>query len=348
MRFGPMTRVLAVTAAAAGLALGAVAPPPALADGPLSVKLALGSRCIDGHKPAQDPITVKLLRSDGALIQTRRDDTTLLEWHVCFSSSHVPVPGNRIRLIHWTLKRTVSVPDITVTPDRVSNVVRGHALAGKAIELEYQSCDALGRCIEVPSVTVTADSKGHYRRDLSPVDIDGSDIVRAFSTTSHADFFYRSGQAPWMTITSPGRYALSCLPAGTTTLRLVSSTGVLRARKTFHLRRGCGNVSGTFRKDGHAINNHVGDRITSDFASDAKMTWPGVSVAASGYTYSGRCFPDTDAYVTIPGVLSSSVGTDANGRFSVNGYTPIPSGSTVRIACESKRGDRVTASAKAT
>ena len=33
---------------------------------------------------------------------------------------------NRIRLVHFTLDRTVRVPDLTASLDRVTNVVRGH------------------------------------------------------------------------------------------------------------------------------------------------------------------------------------------------------------------------------
>ncbi len=352
MQIRPMTRVLAVTVAIVSLAVTALAPLPALADGPVTLQLRLGSRCVSGHKTTEDPITVKLLRSDGSVIQTRHDDTTDLEWQVCFSSTHVPVTGNKVRLIHWTTDRTVGVPDLTIALDRVTNIVRGHAPAGKTIELDSLYCDALGRCIEEPPVTTTANSQGRYRRDLSPIDIDGSDLVRVLYTTSHDDLFYRNGQAPFMTITSPNRVSLSCLSAGTTTVRLLDAHGTLRSSLSFHVSGACKNASGTFRRNGAAINIHVGDRILSSFAGDAKMTWPGVSVAAHDTSYSVRCFPETAWYLTIRnrnGTLKGSYAgtTDAQGRYSILGYQHILPGWTVRVACESSRGDRVIASAAA-
>jgi hypothetical protein len=70
------------------------------------------------------------------------------------------------------------------------------------------------------------------------------------------------------------------------------------------------------------------------------------------YSYSGRCFPETGWYLRIldgGDPIGSYAGTtDADGRFSVLGYQLIPPGATLRLACESSRGDRVTASAKAT
>ena len=350
MRSRPMSGVLAVTMAS--LAFATLAPLPALADGPVKLTLRLGGRCVNGHKTTGDPITVKLLRSDGRVLETRHDDTTELEWTICFV--HAPVAGNRIRLIHFNQDRTVGVPDLTIALDRVTSVARGHAPIGKTIELTYASCDAAGGCGKSPAVTVTANSHGRYRKDLSPsIDIDGSDVVRASYTNSHDDRFYRDARSPYMTITSPDGMSLSCLPIGTTTVRLLSATGVLRAIKSFHTQRDCGTVSGRFRKNGHAVNIHAGDRIKSDFASDARLVWPSVSVAASGYAYSGRCFPEVDWYLTIlvdGSVIGSYAGTtDADGRFSQPaGYQLIPPGATVRVACESSRGDRVTASAKAT
>jgi hypothetical protein len=353
MQIRPMTRVLAVAVAIVSLAVTALAPLPALADGPVTLRLRLGSRCVSGHKTTQDPITVKLLHSDGSVIQTRHDDTTDLEWRVCFSSTHVPVNGNKIRLIHWTVDRTVGVPDLTIALDRVTNVVRGHAPAGKAIELDYESCDAMGRCTEEPPVPATANAQGRYQQDLSPIDIDGSDLVRALYTNPHDDLFYRDGQAPFMTIKSPNKVSLSCLSAGTTTVRLLDTDGTLRSSLSFHTSGACKNASGAFRRSGEAVNIHVGDRILSSFASDAKMTWPGVSVAAHDTSYSVRCFPETDWYLTIrnkEGTLKGSYSgtTDADGRFVQHaGYQHIKPGWTVRVACESRPGDRVTASATA-
>ena len=353
MQLRPMTRVLAATAAMVSLAITALAPIPALADGPVTLQLRLGSRCVSGHKTTQDPITVKLLRSDGSVIQTRHDDTTSLQWQVCFSSTHVPVAGNRIRLTHWTVDRTAGVPDLTIALDRATNVVRGRAPASATIELDGQSCDALGRCTENPPVEATVNAQGRYQQDLSPVDIDGSDQVRVLYTNAHEDLFYRNGQAPFMTIIRPNKVSLSCLSAGTTTVRLLDADGTVRSSLSLHTSGACKSASGTFRKNGKAVNIHVGDRIRSTFASDAKMTWPGVSVAAHDTAYSVRCFPETVWYLTIRnsnGTLKGSYTgtTDTDGRFVQDaGYQHIKPGWTVRVACESAAGDRVVASATA-
>lgn len=348
MLFRPTYGARAVVAAT--LAVAVLAPGPALADGPLNMELRLGSRCVTGHKPTDQPVKVKLLRRDGRALETRQDASTDFEWRICFRD-HVPAAGNRIRLTNGAFVRTVSVPDLTAALDRVTNVVRGRAPAGRTVDLVYGACDSEGVCAKVLPGPVTANSHGRYRKDLSrSIDIDGSDIVRAIYTNSGGDRFYREGRAPYMTITGPNRFKLSCLPAGTTILRLLSPTGALRASKTFHATRGCRTVSGTFRRNGHAVNIHTGDRIRSDFASDARMTWPSPFVAASGYDYSGRCLPNVDWHLTIidgDSTATYSGQTDADGRFSQMGYQLIAPGAALRLTCESIRGDRVTASGKA-
>ena len=343
LQFRPLVGALAT----ASLAAAALAPLPAAADGPVYVKLQLGDRCVAGHKTSDDPITVKLLRSNGTVIQTRHDDTTDLTWKVCFSSSHVPVHGNRLRLIHFTTDRTVSIPDLTVALDRATSVVRGHGPVGKTIELDALSCDAIGKCTEDPPVMVTANGQGRYHKDLSPdIDIDGSDVASAGYTNSHQDVFVARGQAPYMTITKPDKVTLSCMPAGNTTVKVRSHAGVLRASRTFHIGHDCGSATWTL----HLISLHTGDRIMSDFASDANVVWPRMSVSAHDTRFSVRCFPDTYAFLSVTDngtTATDRLTTDAEGRYST-GASTIPEGAALRVVCESKPGDRVVAKARAT
>jgi hypothetical protein len=344
MRFHRTSRVLVVVAI---LAAAAASSAPALADGPLNLTLRLGSHCLSGHKPSDQRVTVKLLRSDGTVLETRHDDTIEFHWAACFTD-HVPVAGNRIRLVNGATDRTVRVPDLTLTVDRAASVIDGHAPAGKTLEIGYSWCDAAGGCSIETGYMTTANSHGRYRKDLSASeDIDGSDRVRADYVTAQGDRFSRRTTAPYMTITSPDRFSLSCMPRGTTTIRLSSATGVLRASKSFTTHRDCATVSGRFRKGGDAVNIHVGDRITSDFAVDAKLTWPRVSVAGSGYDYSGRCFPNVQAEFLVDhdGVIARhSIDTDSDGRFSATGYQLFVAGDKLRLVCESARGDRVSKS----
>ncbi len=87
--------------------------------------------------------------------------------------------------------------------------------------------------------------------------------------------------------------AVSVVPAaGTTTVRLLSATGVLRTSKAFHTRRACGTGVGQVphgwpRRPYPRWGPH---HVRLRERREAGLAAP--SVAASGYTYSVRCFPN--------------------------------------------------------
>jgi hypothetical protein len=340
-------RSLPVSAAlvAGVLAAAVLSPIPSLADGPIHLDLEVGSRCVSGHKTTDEPIKVKLLRHDGSAIETRHDDTSELAWSVCFH--HRPVAGNRFHLINGTRERLVTVPDLTLDVDRVTSVVRGHGPAGKALEVGYNDCYPSLSCLVHSPVSVTVNSHGRFHRDLTSasIDIDGDDEVTVVYQNAHQDRFFRVTTAPYFTVTKPDRVTVSCVPRGATTVRITSSSGALRAAKTFHATSDCGLLSGSFRKDGHAVNVHIGDRVSSDLATDARLVWPAMSVNGSGDQLSGRCLASSRVGVlVIRGGAPTPVAatTDADGHFSVT----VPSwtfqaGDTLELICETSRGDRV-------
>ena len=346
MRNRSLTRGLVLIACL--VSAGALAPAGALADGPLALRMQVGGTCVAGHKPTGDPITVKLLRSDGTTRATRTDSTTELEWKVCFS---VPVAGERVKLsTTFAPVRTVRIPVLTAVADRVTNIVTGRGPVGGELSIKYYSCHP-GECSPAPSRLTTVNSQGRYHKDLStgssPADIDGSDKIEVSYQNNHNDSFTRTTFAPSMEIKAPNTIHVSCLPKGTTTLKLRSSGGTLRATRSFTLGKDCGSASGSFKKNGDAVNVHVGDRVTADFASDAQLKWPGLSMTAplGGHAVTLHCVPSADFMVRVRAASAESyIGTtDANGDFTADltSHWTFQSGDHLDLACETNRGDRV-------
>ena len=327
------------------VALAALSPVAALADGPLSVQLQLGDRCVRGHKPSDLSVKVKLLRHDGSAIETKHDDTVSLNWSVCFQ--HVPVAGNKLQLRNSTFERTATVPDLTLDVDRVASVVRGHAPANKTVEVTYLDCRLQLICvIHAPSFPVNVNSQGRFHKDLSPpIDIDGADEVDVLYQDAAEDAFSRATEVPYLQVTKPDRIRLSCAPRGTTTVRLLSATGAQRATESFHAAQDCRSLSGSFRKNGQAVNVHTGDRIVSDFATDARIVWPVMSVDGQGTTLVGRCLKDSPWVVFVshgPSAAMFSGTTDAAGHFSFDTATwHFGAGDVLDLVCETGPGDRV-------
>ena len=325
------------------LAAGALAPVPATAKVGLQLTLPVGGACLSGYKPNFDRIRVKLLRSDGTARETAHDDNANYDWALCFH--HVPVPGDKLQMINGTaLDRTVTVPHLTVQADRVTNLVSGRGPAGKDLQLAYLDCYPAG-CLGHAYV-VSVNSNGRYHDDLSTssVDIDGSDEVNILYQTALGDQFTSATAAPYFELTKPNQLFLSCLPRGTSTVRLLTAGGTLRASRSFHATKDCSGSFGSFRKDGHAVSVHIGDKITSDLATDARLVWPSMSVEGQGTTLSGKCLADSRYVVFVSrGSTSSPFGgtTGSDGHFTKATAWTFQAGDTLDLTCESNRGDRV-------
>jgi|GEM_PF-2793113 len=327
------------------VAAGLLAPVTALAKEYMRLDMVLDSECVSGYKIDPTPITVKLLRADGTTLRTRHDDTTGSFWNVCFG--RVPVAGNKIKLDNGDLpegKRTITVPDLTLVIDRVKNVLSGHAPAGRPLTLSYSECYPAG-CTAPIERTKTANSRGRYSKDLSgDIDIDGSDRVEVRYQGQNGDTFSRSSFAPYMAISAPGGIFMSCMPTGTQTVQLRTAAGTLRASTSFTTTQDCGGAFGSFRKDGQKVAVRVGNTISANFASDASLTWPTMSVGGSGSTLSGRCVNDA-GYVVF--IYRGGFGTTASGRTDGTGHftaTPLwtfQGGDKLNLICETRRGDQI-------
>lgn len=330
---------------AVSVATGVLAPLPSLASpSVLHLELPIESQCTYGTRPNTLPITVKSLRSDGTTREAKHDNTVSFDWNVCFS--HVPVPGNKLQMINGTSEdRTITVPDLTLSVDRVTSVVRGHGPAHKGIAIKYTQCYPAG-CLGTVIRHATVDGHGRYRKDLTvaSIDIDGSDQVEVDYDNATGDTFRRSTQVPYIEIRKPNHMFVVCGPRGTTTVRLLTAAGKLRASRSFHAAYDCNGVTGSFRKNGQSVNVHTGDRITSTLATDSRITWPAMSVTGSGSTLTGRCFPRSRYVVYIyQGSSSTSWDgtTDGDGRFTgfPSSWTFGP-GDTLDLICETHAGDR--------
>ncbi|MCY7417501.1 MAG: hypothetical protein LH650_03220 [Chloroflexi bacterium] len=327
------------------LAAGLLAPATALAKEYMRLDMVLGSECVSGYKLNPTPIIVKLLRADGTTLRTRHDDTTGSLWNVCFG--RVPVAGNKLKLDNGDQpgdKRTINVPDLTLVIDRVKNVVSGHAPAGRSLTLGYSECYPAG-CTAPIERTKTANSRGRYSKDLSgDIDIDGSDRVEVRYSGQNGDTFSRSSYAPYMAISAPGGISMSCMPTGTQTVQLRTTGGTLRASKSFTTTQDCTGAFGFFRKDGQKVAVHVGNRISSNFAADASLTWPAMSVGGSGTTLAGRCVNDVGYVVFIYrgsfGTIASGT-TDGTGHFTTTPLWTFQGGDKLNLICETRRGDQV-------
>ena len=273
-------------------------------------------------------------------------------FHACFAAGSLKSG----RSIHATSTVTLEIkaftfPSMSVRTDRVTDVVEGTTVPDSHVTIRVRHCPVTGGCGSIVTRTVSTDHHGHYRKDFtSAFPLRGGDGVQVTWTSPAGHTWSRYQSPPYMFI-QPGSGVVSGgLNSGQhATFRLRSHPGgSVLSTKSVTGATGDGSFHVSFSH--HAS---TGRQVSSDFASDAKITVP--SAATSFPIESGdqkirsHCLPDRAARITWLGPHGSGVNrtADSQGRLHVNlssaesdGFR-LDHGSTVRVVCASSAGDMV-------
>ena len=343
-------------ALSAVLVVAAIWPASTVAAAPITFSLSVGERCVFGTKPAGGTLTATLLAPNGTQRAQRKDTAGGTSWTVCFKVT--PRPGDRIRAVRGSVRRTIVVPHVTTSVDRATDVVSGRAPDGRRLTIQAQHCSLSGDCDMLVSRTVRANDRGRYRKDMSSaLDVRGADAFIVFYKTSAGDTFGATGFAPYMLVTGLGKVAVMCAGSADRVIILRRADGRERARAAFPGPQGCDASLFTsfrkrFRRGDEPVSPSVGNIVRSDLASDARFTWPGIALEVDVSTVSGRCFPDAGYTVAVliqnPGggltldrLVTDTTASDGTFSEALKPGTSIALTDRVRLACESPRGDRV-------
>jgi len=271
-------------------------------------------------------------------------------FRACFATGYVTSGLTLVGISPTDIDQTrFTIPALSLAVDRVGNVVKGRARAGSHVALRADRCDPLQACHRVLTRTVTSDGSGRYRTDTSSTaDLKGGDLVRA-TLTSHAGHTYTMFQAaPIMDILVGGQVYGQVDPGQDATFRLRSGPGgtLLSTRHVTGLGYG-GNFHLTF---GATIK--AGRQVSSDFASDARVTIPNTSTTITiehGHQWiRGHCLPGRLVTVVWQGTRGHVQRTaDSRGRVAVDlssaeshGFR-LPSLSDVKLVCATPAGDGI-------
>ena len=338
------------------LVAAAVAPAgPAVAAGPITFDYTLGTRCVAGEKPITGTITLRLLSPSGATRATKTSSAATANEpasEVCFKVK--PRAGDRIRAVRGSVHRSVTIPTLTVAIDRVTDVVSGKAPKGRSVRMLARHCTLVISCGDETGGSVAVNSKGRYRADLTDlVDLRGMDEVSVRYRSAAGDEFQVRAITPFLQVGAPDRVALSCASSVDHIVTLRRADGSVRASATFRPPQRCTSdhlaaLPKRFMRNGSAINPLAGDIIRSDIASDARVAWPGPTLALPGGTVSGTCLPSAPYGVYLQRFGEDGVyytlaqGTTApNGAFSVASSMTFMPGDRARLTCVTPAGDHV-------
>jgi hypothetical protein len=339
------------------------APGVAAVARPTTFDFMMGDECVLGH--ANDGANVKFeWRSAAGALKyqaTTPASTSDGSWFVC-TDRHIAA-GDVLKAKVGQKTRQLTVPQLTLIPDRVNNVLRGRAPAGTTVHLDE---GVLGDAV--------ANSKGRWSFSNS-TDIVGGSLYGLHWLSPQGDSLgvWRVSPSVMVTLDS-AVVGVHGQPNQKVVVRLYEGAGFSEtsepkavARATTNSR---GGVDAVFRdKSGHRVRIQAGDHLSAPgVAADADWLVPDVAVTADAATeiMTGRCF---DTGVLRLGWFSTVVLTsnllevrgatmgrlNADGTFEIDYSDPtsspnatyygapgdITSGDRVEVTCMHATGDYV-------
>ena len=346
----------AFAAVTATLLLGLLGPAAAIAGAPITFEVRLLGYCVFGNGPASTSITVSLRSKDDDLKGRRTVEVNSSgRWNTCFWQSVFPT--DRLIGNDGVTTRTFIVPNVTMTINRVSDVVSGKAPANSQVLLTTWDCQTYAGCASPLDVNKSTSSTGAFAHDFTAArNIRGYDDVQATWTSPADDLVTRTQRAPYFGVGFRNYWFWgNGQPHALATLTLRNSAGTILSTGRDYVDRS-GYFSGSFADSaGDPVLPSAGNRVAASIASDASMTIKNMMVTANAGTdtISAVCFPNRPFYVeaqetSSPYARSTVYGT-ANSSGIVNadmaagdppGYD-LQSGDDFYIECRNGKGDEI-------
>lgn len=243
-----------------------------------------------------------------------------------------------------------TIPDQSVRIDRVTDVVKGRSRANRALTVRVYDCDVVAgkACPRVVTRIVRTNAAGRYSTDLSTAfDLRGTDSVTVTFASAHGDTWQSLQSVPYLRALIGSTLVIGALNPGQHALfRLRSAPG----GSLLGTRAATGGDGGHFDVT-FGTNLRAGQQLSSDFASDARVTLPGTSmsfpIAHHDQKIVARCLPNRRVliYWASLGVGRARRTADSHGRATVElssveheGFR-LTHGSQVVATCQTPAGD---------
>ena len=295
------TTAAIATALLTATMLGSVTPASAAPAPPwVSVTGIIGTCNLSGSASlgTDASFRIKHRRADGSLIKTTTVVPVAGQWELPCPGPAVTA-GQRVEFFRGsetTPFRVFRVPRFEFLPDRAKEILRGVATRKPdTVGVTVSACDPSGTdCEKIADANVEpSPSTGAWSLPIG--DLRGGDRLSALWSKG-MDNLYASGAVGQLVVT-PGRRAITGgapTPGRTVTVTLRRGSWTATGRTTVDV---FGTFSVVLRRNGTRITPKVGDVVTADVASDAKVTVPSSFLTSGESDILGRCFKN--ALVTI-------------------------------------------------
>ncbi len=322
---------------------------------PLEVTFrATESSCVQGTTN-KGGVTIQLRSASGDLLASAPAEGAPGAFEACFN--RLVQPGHRLRAVLGGDSVSWTIPELTVKPNRASDVVTGKGPKDKRVTVRLYDCawKASPECVWKVTRVITVRSDGTWRRDFSAqFDARGYDRARVVYESTAGHTYTVQRRFPWMRAVldyhngfdHPYNLWGDSYSGLTRTFRLRSSPGgSILATRTATGESQSGQFVLYF---GRII--QPGQQVTSTFADDAQLTvWSiGMTVTYKDMDQyiNARCLPGRHVDIDW-GDGSRRIMADSQGRASVNldheeseGYRLVENHG-IGVSCQNSRGDIV-------
>src|SRR3954454_7639234 len=327
--------------------VAALAAPMAVeAAAPIAVQVLVGDTCVSGTGGANRHVSAALKTA----AEHRRDSFTTTsdadgQWFGCFSlflPSTTINGGDILRVTVGGSSRTIQVPRLMPTIDRVANTISGRTAAHKQVSVLVTHHPSFRRSRDF-SFDTTADGQGRWSvNTTATVNLIGADEVTAV-TFSGNDLFGAQTGVPYVLIEHANNTLTGISnPSVAVSFALRDGHGVAKGMGSSGTTPYPDFTVGLFRANGDAAYPIGGDRVVSDLASDARLQIPISELRGDSAVdaVSGRCMANAP-YLLLTLNRSYTGRTRPDGRFarSVASRENLRRGDQLRLACMYPSGD---------
>jgi len=311
---------------------------------------ATPSPCVQGT--ANGPFSLSLRDSSNHQIDhidTVTPDGVSHLFDDCFPGNHVVKTGRRLVADNGSSTPvSFTIPTLTMSVDRVTDVVSGKGPANKQVKIRLFRCSVFdGSCVHKSTKTTSVNGAGKYSRDTSSFfNIHGYDRAHVTYTNTAGHTYTLDQRAPWMSMELDTDGVLGDLnPGQTAKFRLRTAPGgtVLKTRT---VTQGGEGFSFTF---GAPLS--PGREVSGDFASDARIKIPKSTLTidppvGGDQIIHVRCLPNRRMMVDLNPGVDIFVMADDHGRATLNLSTEVSDGfvltdEEIIVQCTTAAGDLV-------
>jgi len=331
--------------------VGVIALPASVAAGssPVTFNVFMGDNCVGGT--AAGNASVHLVWTDDT--NNLKADKIVVSspsggWEFCSHKAGVVVETSDVlNASDGTSSGNYTVPLLTLFQNRDTNVYKGFGPAGEYVKLICGLSNGFEPCVQTWKLKVNSDGKWSYKPGW---DVNGDEHMGVTFKDADGNRVNVWNTSPFVTVTIGQAAFTGAGRAGSpATVVLMKSNLDLRGMAQPTAAIGYGTFTSRFRDtNGHKVTVHVGDRVTSDQASDIDFVVSNITATVHLNTghVKGACVPNSLWFMTV--VRNGEEVAYDDWRFQdENEFNadfsdlPLMAGDRLHVSCQLFTGDRI-------